>query len=113
VHHRLLWPAGRTTPLAGRLWFVAIQPPVMREGHDQCTKAPLVPEAVERARLMLFPHYRDPHSKEGDRPASTCGPFEQQHEDLLHPGARSRVGLTSAESVALHCAGQRVGVGCG
>jgi hypothetical protein len=23
-------------------------------------------------------HYRDPHSKEGDHPASTHGPFEQQ-----------------------------------
>jgi hypothetical protein len=23
-------------------------------------------------------HYGDPHSEEGDRPVSTCGPFEQQ-----------------------------------
>jgi hypothetical protein len=36
-------------------WFVAIRSPVRRAGHYQCAKVPLVPEAVERAQLMLFP----------------------------------------------------------
>jgi hypothetical protein len=61
--------------------------------HHQRAKVPLVPEAMERAWLMVSPltedregalighaytsHYGDPHSEEGDRPASTCGPFEQ------------------------------------
>jgi hypothetical protein len=39
----------------GRPWFVAIRPPpVMRAGHHQRAKVPLVPKAVECARLMLF-----------------------------------------------------------
>jgi hypothetical protein len=44
--------------MAGRPLFVAIQPRVMRAGHHQCAKVPLVPEAVECARLVLFPLIR-------------------------------------------------------
>jgi hypothetical protein len=62
--------AGRPTPLAGRPWFVIIRPPtpVARAGHHLRAKVPLVPKAME--------HYGDPRSMEGDRSASTCGPFE-------------------------------------
>jgi hypothetical protein len=49
---------GAGTPLvkmAGRPWFVAIQLPMMRAGHHQRAKVPLVPEALEHASLVLFP----------------------------------------------------------
>jgi hypothetical protein len=78
--------AGRPTPLASRLWFVATQPPVRRAGHH--------PRPWNASGLFSFPlsndwegapishtytsHYGDPHSKEGDHLMSTCGPFERQ-----------------------------------
>jgi hypothetical protein len=66
--------------------------------------------------------YGGPHSEQGDHPASTSGPVEQQRpwpssgeawcpgcshpqrrEDLLHPGACSHVGLTTVKSTTQHC----------
>jgi hypothetical protein len=43
-----------TNSLAGQPWFVAIWPPMRRDGHHQCAKVPLVPKVVEHARLVLF-----------------------------------------------------------
>jgi hypothetical protein len=44
--------------MAGRPWFVAIQPRVIRAGHHQRNKVPLVPKAMECTSLMLFPLIR-------------------------------------------------------
>jgi hypothetical protein len=47
-------------------------------------------------------HYGDAHYKEGDHPTSTQ---PRRREDPLHPGACSRVGLTSVNSATLHHVG--------
>jgi hypothetical protein len=44
--------------MAGRPWFVGIQPfppPIMRGSHHQHAKVPIMPEATERAWFILFP----------------------------------------------------------
>jgi hypothetical protein len=40
-------------PAGHGLW--PFSPPVRRAGHDQHAKVPLVPEAMERAWIVLFP----------------------------------------------------------